>query len=40
MASDRNMRTILYLKGEGTIVTAMDLVNGSQDAIPFSEYVE
>ncbi len=40
MASDRKMRTVLYLKGEGTIVTAIDLVNGSRDAIPFSEYVD
>ncbi len=40
MALDRKIRTILYLKGNGRIVTAMDLINGKQDDIPFSEYVK
>ena len=40
MAADRNMRTVLYLKGEGRVVTAIDLVNSSQEAIPLSEYLK
>lgn len=38
MAKDRHMRNLLYLKGDGQVVTAMDMVNGSVDEIPVSAY--
>jgi len=38
MAVERNMRNLLYLKEDGLIVTAMDMVNGSADEIPISAY--
>lgn len=38
MAKDRHMRNLLYLKGGGQVVTAMDMVNGSVDEIPVSAY--
>lgn len=38
MANDRHMRNLLYLKGDGQVVTAMDMVNGSVDEIPVSAY--
>ena len=34
MAIQRGMRNVLYLKGDGTVVTAMDTVNGNTDQIP------
>lgn len=40
MAKRRGLRNILYLKGNGGIVTAMDMVNGSADEIPYSAYGE
>lgn len=38
MAKDRHMRNLLYLNGDGQVVTAMDMVNGSVDEIPVSAY--
>lgn len=38
MAAGRHMRNLLYLKGDGQVVTAMDMVNGSVDEIPVSAY--
>ncbi len=38
MARGRGMRNVLYLQGDGTVVTAMDLVNGSRDEIPAEAY--
>lgn len=38
MASRRGLRNVLYLKGDGSVVTAMDMVNGSADEIPISAY--
>lgn len=38
MAKKRRMRNLLYLKGDGLVVKAMDTVNGSQDEIPVSAY--
>ena len=38
MAAQRHMRNLLYLKGEGLVVTAMDMVNHSADEIPVSAY--
>lgn len=38
MAIKRGLRNILYLKGDGQVVTAMDMVNGSVDEIPVSAY--
>lgn len=39
MTVKRNMRNLLYLKGDGSVVTALDMVNGSADEIPISAYV-
>lgn len=39
MTVKRNMRNLLYLKEDGSVVTAMDTVNGSTDEIPISAYV-
>lgn len=39
MALKREMRNLLYLKGDGRVVTAMDMVNGSKDEIPVTAYV-
>ena len=38
MAIQRGMRNVLYLKGDGTVVTAMDTVNGNTDQIPITAY--
>ena len=38
MAIQRGMRNVLYLKGDGTTVTAMDTVNGNIDQIPITAY--
>ncbi len=38
MAAQRGMRNVLYLKGDGTTVTAMDTVNGNIDQIPITAY--
>ena len=38
MAAQRGMRNVLYLKGDGTVVTAMDTVNGNTDQIPITAY--
>ena len=38
MAVQRGMRNVLYLKGDGTTVTAMDTVNGNMDQIPITAY--
>ena len=38
MALRRGLRNVLYLKGDGQVVTAMDMVNGSADEIPISDY--
>lgn len=38
MAEKRRMRNLLYLRGDGQVVTAMDMVNGSEDDIPVSAY--
>lgn len=38
MAVRRGMRNVLYLKGDGTTVTAMDTVNGNIDQIPVTAY--
>ena len=38
MAIGRSMRNLLYLKNDGQVVTAMDMVNGSADDIPVSAY--
>ena len=34
----RDRRNVLYLKGDGTTVTAMDTVNGNMDQIPITAY--
>lgn len=38
MVAQRGQRNLLYLKGDGQVVLAMDLVKGSEDAIPLSAY--
>lgn len=38
MAIKRGLRNVLYLKGDGKVVLAMDMVNGSEDEIPISAY--
>lgn len=40
MAKRRRMRNLMYLKGDGRVVTVMDMVNGSRDEIPVSAYEE
>ena len=38
MTLGRHMRNLLYLKDDGRVVTAMDMVNGSADEIPIEAY--
>lgn len=40
MAFSRQIRTVLYLEKDGKTVEAMDLINGSINQIPFSDYVK
>lgn len=38
MVKRRGQRNLLYLEGDGQVVRAMDMVKGSEDAIPLSAY--
>ena len=38
MVRRRGQRNLLYLEGDGRTVRVMDMVKGSEDIIPLSEY--